>query len=645
MTSTAAGPATARFGPYRLHGLIGRGAQGEVHRAVDSAHDGRVVALKLLPPAVSGDPERRERFRQEAETVARLGEPHVIPVHGYGEIDGRLYLDMLLVDGPDLGAFLQATGPLPAGLAVAVVEQVAAALDAAHGAGLVHHDVKPSNVLVHRPVPGRTPHVLLADFGVVGDVDGLGTVEYLAPERISGLPGDHRVDVYALACVLFELLTGARAFAGGELAAQVHGHLHLPPPRPSQLLAALPPQLDAVIARGMAKQPEHRQSSAGELAAEARAALGAARGRPTRRQVLLGALAGAVAFGGGLAATTAVRGSGPTTAAAGPAVAVASAGPPAPVVVERALGIRTTERNPFVLAPVGGGAVAVVPTADGFQGWDLVLDRAVGPALSGDVVNGVATDARQTALVEVDGVPVLCTVAFDEPAVVLRDLRTGQPIGRPLVPTGAPVAAIAVVRVDGRPVLVALDGNGALARQDMRTGVPLGEPVTRAGANTLSEIGVVALGGRDCVVTNDSPAIFDWTVQDAATGAEVGRWSGLEDMVAELDGRPVVLGVAGRITAVDLGTGAELRVVPADDIRVGAVVRVDGRLLVAAGGSGEIALYDVAAGTRVGTPMRGHEAELSWLGAVSVGDRPLLVSTALDNSVRVWDVAVHAHGG
>jgi serine/threonine-protein kinase len=150
-------------------------------------------------------------------------------VHRYGEIDGRLFLDMQLVDGPDLGAHLRASGPLPPEVAVGIVEQIASALDAAHAAGLVHGDVKPANLLVHRPVPDRVPDVVLADFGVAGGAIGFGTVEYLAPERIRGLPGDQRVDVYALACVLHELATGRRAFAG-EFASQVHGHLLRPRP-------------------------------------------------------------------------------------------------------------------------------------------------------------------------------------------------------------------------------------------------------------------------------------------------------------------------------------------------------------------------------------------------------------------------------
>ncbi|MBY8848364.1 serine/threonine protein kinase [Saccharothrix sp. MB29] len=251
---------------------------GEVHRAHDTAHD-RVVALKRLSPAYHDDEAFRARFRREAQIVARLREPHVIPIHAYGEIDGRLYLDMRLVEGSDLTELI-AAGPLEADRAVRIVEQVASALDAAHADGLVHRDVKPSNVLV---APGD--FVYLVDFGIArsasptathitasGEV--VGTLDYMAPERFDGGGAvDARADVYALACLLFACLTGRRPFTADGTAAQIWAHVQEPPPRASDHNALLPAALDHVIARGMAKDPGARHETAGALAQAARAAL------------------------------------------------------------------------------------------------------------------------------------------------------------------------------------------------------------------------------------------------------------------------------------------------------------------------------------------------------------------------------------
>ncbi|MBW0091052.1 serine/threonine protein kinase, partial [Pseudonocardia sp. KRD-188] len=267
-----------QFGPYRLEELVGRGGMGEVYRAYDTRRD-RIVALKRLPAHLAADPDFRARFRKEAAIASRLTEPHIVPIHDFGEIDGRLFLDMRLVSGRDLSAVLAEEGPLAPGRAVALVAQVASALDAAHASGLLHRDVKPANVLV------TGDFAYLADFGVARAVDGsrdsaltatgatVGTLGYMAPERFLGDRVDHRSDVYALACVLVELLTGRGPFAGVSGPALMHAHLSTEPPAPSRTVPGVPPALDAVIARGMAKNPEHRYGSAGELAAAATAAV------------------------------------------------------------------------------------------------------------------------------------------------------------------------------------------------------------------------------------------------------------------------------------------------------------------------------------------------------------------------------------
>ncbi|SDH59674.1 serine/threonine-protein kinase [Pseudonocardia oroxyli] len=266
---------TEDFGPYRLDELVGRGGMGEVWRAYDTRRK-RVVALKRLGPEQSGNAEFEARFRRECELAARLHAPTVIPIHDYGEIDGRLFLDMRFVQGEDLAARLR-HGPLAPAAAVRVVEQLAAALDAAHAAGLVHRDVKPSNALLT-----EGDFVYLVDFGIVRSLASdtvlttangvVGTAGYLAPERILGAGEDHRSDVYSLACVLHECLTGERPYTATTAAAVLAAHVHAPVPRPSAADPRLRP-FDAVVAAGMAKDPADRPPSAGAFARLAAQAL------------------------------------------------------------------------------------------------------------------------------------------------------------------------------------------------------------------------------------------------------------------------------------------------------------------------------------------------------------------------------------
>ncbi|CAM3647612.1 serine/threonine-protein kinase [Tsukamurella ocularis] len=262
------------FGPYRLVRLLGRGGMGEVYLAHDTVK-GRDVALKLLHAGVAQDPGFRERFTHESQTAARLSDPHVIPIHDYGSIEGTLYLDMRLVDGSNL-AELVAAGPLPPERAVDLVTQVASALDSAHLQGLVHRDVKPANVQV---TPSGFAYLL--DFGLVVDGDGdrrtsaglfVGSQAYAAPERFDGGGATPAGDVYSLACVLYELLAGRPPFAANAISEMMRHHLLSAPPRASAT-APVPAALDAVIAKGMAKRPEDRYPTCGSLARAATAAL------------------------------------------------------------------------------------------------------------------------------------------------------------------------------------------------------------------------------------------------------------------------------------------------------------------------------------------------------------------------------------
>jgi YVTN family beta-propeller protein len=278
-------------GHYRLDQLLGVGGMGEVFRAYDAQRD-RFVALKLLPEVFSDDQEYLKRFQRESHVAARLREPHVIPIHDFGEIDGRLFIDMRLVDGGDIRVMLDEHGPITPPRAVNLLSQVAQALDAAHTDGLVHRDIKPSNILV-------TPKdfVYVVDFGIARPMHGrqtsltitgatIGTLDYMAPERFVGRAVDGRADIYSLACVLHACLTGKTPYDGEDLPALMYAHLNGVPPQASTMVGGVSRAMDAVIARGMAKDPAGRFRTATELMDAAGDALLVDEPEPARQRQL-----------------------------------------------------------------------------------------------------------------------------------------------------------------------------------------------------------------------------------------------------------------------------------------------------------------------------------------------------------------------
>ncbi|CAM4217910.1 Serine/threonine-protein kinase PknE [Mycobacterium basiliense] len=273
--TTAESREGTQFGPYRLRRLVGRGAMGDVYEAEDTVRE-RVVALKLMSQTLSSDPVFRTRMQREARTAGRLQEPHVVPIHDYGEIDGQLYVDMRLIDGKDLAAMLRRYGPLTPPRAVAIVRQIGSALDAAHAAGVTHRDVKPENILV-----SGDDFAYLVDFGIASATSDekltqlgstVGTLYYMAPERFSTNEATYRADIYALACVLFECMTGSPPYRGDQLSV-MGAHLSQAIPRPSAARPGIPVAFDDVIARGMAKDPADRYATCGDLSSAAYAAL------------------------------------------------------------------------------------------------------------------------------------------------------------------------------------------------------------------------------------------------------------------------------------------------------------------------------------------------------------------------------------
>ncbi|MGI5128360.1 protein kinase domain-containing protein [Pseudonocardia sp. CA-107938] len=608
-----------RFGRYVLLGLIGRGGMGEVWRAHDTVTD-RVVAVKRLVTSLAADPAFVARFRRECAVAARLSDPHIVAVHDVGEIDGRLYLAMAYVEGADLGALITRDGPLPPERAVHVVEQLAAALDTAHRAGLVHRDVKPSNALV-------TPdwQVFLTDFGIARGGDDtavtttgstIGTLDYMAPERFHDAPIDGRVDVYALACVLHEALTGQKPFPLTGPAPLMSAHLFTPPPRPSNLRPGIPAAFDAVVARGMAKNPAQRHPTAGALAAHARAAL-APRATRSRRGPVAVAIGSAVvvAATATLFAVAPWRTTGgtvqlqPTTSAAAVPTSTAPPTPtarPVPIALRQPTGLATAPdgRTAYAVddtgvtridiaaatatafAPVPGysaattpdgtrllvvtqdGALTVLATADAaVVGTTSVGSSASGISVSADgrtayvatlstvAVVDIAT-ARVTRRLDVGNAPTGTAVGSDALYVSWVELQHGG--GQLLVADPAAAAVTARVPVGEYPLDVAVAGPRVLVRD--KTVVWSVDPATKAVTEVRGTTAPLALvaspdGSRAYALATGTLAVID-----PATATVVEQLPAPGAQAADVPGGPGALAVTR--TALLVGTTSGVLVLP-----------------------------------------------------------------------------------
>lgn len=393
------------MGPYQLGTLLGRGGMGEVYQAVDT-RKGRVIALKLLTPQLADDTAFRERFLRESQIAARLNDPHVVPIHDFGDIDGRLFIDMRLVEGHDLRTALKASGGLPAERAVAIIEQVASALDAAHRSGLIHRDVKPDNILLD-----RNDFAYLVDFGLAqaaGDSrltstgSAVGSFAYMAPERFGVTPAGPAADVYALACVLFECLSGAQPFSATSIEQLIGAHLHQAPP-------LLHNAFDGVIAQGMAKDPSARYPSAGALAQAARAAVS----------------------GSGVAASTRVAVPAAATDAANQRTMVGTPRNPSYPTAQPQPAQQKRSRLPLVL----GAVIAVLVVALAGTAWALTRGSdAPSPSAetSATQAKAASTPADSTPTTTVETTTE--TTTADVPSAAVRgvgDLGLSTPITRP----------------------------------------------------------------------------------------------------------------------------------------------------------------------------------------------------------------------
>jgi hypothetical protein len=319
------------FAGHRIEGVLGRGGMGVVYRVTDLRLN-RPAALKVITPALSADDDFRRRFQRESQVAASVRQQNVVTIFQAGEADGLLFVTMELVHGSDLRAFIADRGRVDLTTTAAIVGQIATALDAAHAASLVHRDVKPANVLI---AGGSPLHVYLTDFGLTKRTSSqsgitrtglfVGTIDYAAPEQIKGWPVDARADVYALGCLLFEMLTGKPPFRRDNEYATMYAHTSDPPPVLSTIVPGTPAALDAVLARALAKDPEQRFPSAGDLARAVQAAVAGQAPLEPERTVATGRAApppppsnaGTLAF--------------PTGAPTAPIAPVAPATPVAPV--------------------------------------------------------------------------------------------------------------------------------------------------------------------------------------------------------------------------------------------------------------------------------------------------------------------------
>jgi YVTN family beta-propeller protein len=483
---------------YRIERVLGRGGMGVVYLAHQLALE-RMVALKLLAPELAADEHFRERFLNESRLAASLDHPSIVTVIDAGEVDGRLYIAMRYVEGTDLRHRLESEAPLEPGLAVSLLAPIADALDAAHARGLVHRDVKPSNVLLD-----QEGHVYLADFGVARPVSEGGlveqshftaSIEYVSPEQIAGAPVGPTADVYSLGCVLYECLTGQSPFRDESLIAVLWGHVNDTPTPASERRPELPAAIDAVLEKALAKAPAERYPTCGELVSTARGALGldAPVVVRSRRRIAI-AVAGLVALLAGVAVAAAIvlTGGGTKTDA------LVRIDPAANRVADRlGVGHRATG------VAVGAGAVWLSSQDDGAV-WRVDADthrlqRIAGYPEAGDL----AVHGQDVYVAFRDGIGDINTVNLDRAASTVHLVRS--PAQTPSVAAGKLGAWVA------DKISPAVEKLGLSPTADA-TGLLETVPIARVGdeENGFDVLTAVAVGEGAVWATGDAlePALF-----------------------------------------------------------------------------------------------------------------------------------------
>ncbi|MGY1808083.1 cytochrome D1 domain-containing protein [Blastococcus sp. SYSU D00669] len=616
-----------RVGPFQLVSLLGTGDHGEVYRALDTRSD-RWVALTLFAPALARDARRVAAFRSTALAAARLGRHGVVPADEVGELGGRLYAVSRLVDGVDLGRVLADGGPLPPARAVEVVARAAAALDAVHAAGLVHLGVQPGTLLLT-----ADDGVLLTGLGVAGlrtawEDAGPAALATTAPERFSGGPVDARADVYALACVLHTCLSGRAPFAGTDLAAQLDAHLHLEQPRAATTVDGVPPALDAVVRRGMAKRPEDRFATAGALASAAAEALlvpehalvGAGRvGAPDRPSPRPRRLPAPRAVPPGL-----LR----------PAPTDRPPRPPEPVLVPLPATRPSARRRSLAVA--AGLLVVAAGTA------------GVVRASAGDPVPAVAeSSARPTVVATVDVGVSPASVEFSPDGSTAyvtgrgRDLWVLDAGGHSFtgtldVPDGP--AWYVALSPDGGTAYVSVKDSEQIVHRLVALDTATGEVAFSTEVGPRPFGAAVSPDGREVWVTSHGASRID--VVDARSGEVVDRIPAPpdpHDVAFSTDGRHAYVASheTDRLTVVDTRTRSRVATLDGGNGPYAVAVSPDGdRVAVAGFDGGELAIVDTLSDDRLATvPVGRHPQDVAW----APDGRHLYVVNADDGTVSVVD--------
>jgi YVTN family beta-propeller protein len=583
---------------YRIDGVAGRGGMGVVYRATQLALD-RPAALKLIAADLSDDPVFRERFKRESHTAASIDHPNVIPVYEAGEADGQLFIAMRYVKGTDLREVIRREGRLPPARAIRILDRVASALDAAHRRGLVHRDVKPANVLI---VEEGEEHVYLTDFGLTKHTASLGgmtatgqfvgTVDYAAPEQIKGERAEAATDVYALGCVLFQMLSGRVPFERDSQIAKLYAHLNDPPPSVAGEIGNLGRPLDGVIERALAKEPSERFPSCGDLAGAATAALSGA----VSPEVELTRAAGKTARAGEPApaeptrpaAREQVTAAAPTRPARREPAAVTVPSPRRPLEDRRG-------RRPLLLGLAAlltaGVAVAALAAAGAFDTGGGDGGGRSQPTVAATIPVGAGPDG-----IAVGGDTAWVTLAEDA-SVTPIDVRNNKP--RKTVPVGANPDSVAVA---GDVVWVTLTNEGELRRIEGADG----EPSSGASIPVGAEPEGLSLGERLIWVANSGEGTVARVDRDSAeeAGAPVDVGSRPVGVFAGEQSVWVTNNDDGTVSRIDADTSK----LQGDPIRVGAkprgVVEGGGSVWVANSGDDTVTRLDASTGKVLGDPIR-----------------------------------------